>query len=167
MKIISLFLILFFLMFSCTSEFENPEEMNLKISLHGNPQCNGLKSTERLSETPTSQSCVEFVFERDNRKLILKHLNAGFNCCPESLWCTVVYRNDTIVVQEFEKNMGCKCNCLYNLDIEVDGIEPGNFVMQFIEPYAVNQEKLSFEIDLRNNAEGSFCASRTNYPWGE
>lgn len=166
MKAIFSFFLSLFLLFSCTSELENPAEMNLTISLHGNPQCNGLKSTDKYAETPASQSCIEFVFDRDIRKLTLKHLNAGFNCCPESLWCTVAYRNDTIVIQEFEKNLGCKCNCLYDLDIDVLGIEPGNFVVQFIEPYTGNQEKLSFELDLRNNTEGSFCVSRGNYPWG-
>lgn len=166
MKAILSFLFLFFLISSCSSEFENPEEMDLKISLLGNPQCNGLKSTDRYAETPASKSCVEFIFDQDIRKLTLKHLNAGFNCCPESLWCTVAYRNDTIIIQEFEKNMGCKCDCLYDLDIEVEGVDPGNFVIQFVEPYAGNQEKLIFELDLRNNAEGSFCVSRGNYPWG-
>jgi len=167
MKRILSFLFLLGLIFMCTSESENPTEMKLAIRLLGTPQCIHLKSDENRSETPDSQSCVEFAFDRDARKLMLKHLNAGFNCCPESLWCTVVFRKDTILVQEFEKHTGCKCNCLYDLDMEVEGVEPGKYQVQLIEPYLGTQQPLIFSIDLLTKKQGSFCVSRTNYPWSK
>lgn len=167
MKRILSFLFLLGLLSSCTIEPENPAEMNLTVRLLGNPQCIYLKSPENHAETPNSQSCMEFAFDQDNRKLILKHLNAGFNCCPESLWCTVTFRNDTIIIQEFEKNMGCKCNCLYDLDMELEGVEPGKYQLRLIEPYLGTQQPLIGLLDLLTQKQGSFCVSRTNYPWGE
>lgn len=153
--------------YSCKHESENPKDLNLTIKLLGNPQCIGLKSAVITAEIPRSQSCLEFSFDQTSSKLSLKHLNAGFNCCPESLSCTVTYRNDSIIIQEIEKHMGCKCNCLYNLDIEVDGVESGKYQLRIIEPYAGNQDKLGFELDLRTKKQGSFCVSRKQYPWGE
>ncbi len=141
--------------------------MDLTIRLLGIPQCIHLKSDDDVTEIPSSQSCVEFVFDQEARKLSLKHLNAGFNCCPESLWCTVTYRNDTILVQELEKHVGCKCNCLYDLDIEIAGVESGKYQLRFIEPYLGTQQSLIGFLDLRTKTQGSFCAARTNYPWGE
>ena len=152
---------------SCTPELQNPAEMDLKIRLIGTPQCNGSKSADESTQTPPSRSCVEFAFDRDNRKLIIKHLNAGFNCCPESLWCTVAYRNDTILIQEFEKHAGCKCNCLYNLDIEVEGLEPGKYQLRLIEPYLGTQQPIIGFLDLLSQKQSNLCASRSIYPWYE
>lgn len=167
MKRIISFLFLLGLILMCTSEPENPTEMNLTIRLLGTPQCIHLKSDESQIETPDSQSCVEFSFDRDARKLMLKHLNAGFNCCPESLWCTVTFRNDTIIIQEFEKHVGCKCNCLYDLDMELEGVEPGKYQLRLIEPYLGTQQPLIGLLDLLTQKQGSFCVSRTNYPWSK
>jgi hypothetical protein len=166
MKISLYFLFLLALLFSCTSENENPEKMDLTIHLLGNPQCVYLKSANSVLEIPESQSCIEYAFDKDSRKLLLRHIHAGFNCCPESLWCTVVFRNDTIIIQEFEKNMGCKCNCLYDLDLEVEGVELGKYQLRIIEPYLNNQQPLVGLLDLQTIKQGSFCVSRSIYPWG-
>jgi len=167
MKIFLSFLFLFVLLFSCSSDTENPEEMELTIRLLGNPQCVYLKSSIGQTETPDSQSCIEYAFDLDASKLLLKHIHAGFNCCPEGLWCTVLFRNDTIIIKEFEKQMGCKCNCLYDLDMEVEGVEPGKYHLRIIEPYISNQQQLIGLLDLRSQKQGSFCVSRSIYPWGK
>ena len=155
------------LIISCSSENENPEKMELTIRLLGNPQCIYLKSSPELQETPESQSCIEYAFDKDAHKLILKHIHAGFNCCPEGLWCTVHFRNDTIIIKEFENQMGCKCNCLYDLNMEVEGVVYGKYQLQIIEPYISNQQKLIGLLDLRSQKQGSFCVSRSIYPWGK
>jgi len=166
-KILIAFLLLLTLC-SCKQDPENPKELNLSVKLlTEDPECNHLKSAETIRITPISQSCIEYSFDQSTKKLLIKHLNAGFNCCPESLWCTVTYRNDSIVIQEFEKHMGCKCNCLYDLDIEIEGVESGKYQLRMIEPYVGNQEKLSFELDLRTQIQGAFCVARKQYPWGE
>jgi len=165
MKRILFFLFLIGLLISCTKVPENPVVMNPTIRLLGIPQCNHLKLANAIAETHNSQSCVEFVFDQESKKLSLKHLNAGFNCCPESLWCTVVYRNDTIIVQEYEKSLGCKCNCLYDLNLELEDIEPGKYQLRMIEPYIGTQQSLVCLLDLQTKKQGSFCVSRTNYPW--
>lgn len=164
----SLFAVLFvgILLVTCSSVNENPEEMSLSILLLGDPQCKNLRTDGVNMDSVNSETCLEYAYDKDNRRLILKHLNAGFNCCPESLWCTVVYRNDSILIQEFESHMGCKCNCLYDLDIEISGVEPGKYVVLFAEPYLGIQQPLVGTLDFLTKTQGSFCVARTNYPWG-
>ncbi len=166
MKYLFLLLFLVGLFSACTSEPENPDAMDLTIQLLGNPQCNGLKSGNTIVEPSASQSCLEYLFDQETGKLSLKHLNAGFNCCPDSLWCTVVYRNDSIIVQEFEKHVGCKCNCLYDLDLVIEGLVPGTYHLKLNEPYLGNQEPLILDLNLRSEKQGSSCVKRTIYPWG-
>ncbi len=124
------------------------------------------KSTSSLSETPDSLSCVEYSFNNDSHKLILKHINAGFNCCPGELKLNPILKNDTIIIEESESESACNCNCIFDLDIEIEGVAAKKYQLRFIEPYVGEQEKLNFEIDLSQSASGSFCATRKQYPWG-
>jgi hypothetical protein len=126
----------------------------------------GCKSFKSVNNDPDTLSCVDYSFSASEHKLILKHINAGFNCCPGELSCEVTFNNDTIVIQEFEEAADCDCNCLFDLDIEITGIEAERYYLKFIEPYCGNQEKLFFEIDLKNQPDDSHCVFRDQYPWG-
>jgi hypothetical protein len=164
-KLIAPIIALFFLAASCTDETTSEsKDLQLSVQLKSDSGCKHLKSS--AINTSASESCLEYSFNQETEKLTLKHINAGFNCCPESLWCTVVYRNDSIIVQEHEKHMGCKCNCLYDLDIEINGVEAGSYKFRLLEPYLGTQMPLTFTFDLKTKPQGSFCVSRSNYPWG-
>ncbi len=128
--------------------------------------CKTFKSANIGSEVSDTLSCIFYSYDASVNQLILKHINAGFNCCPESLYCTVSLSNDTIIVEEFEKESSCNCICLYDLDIELNGVESKTYYIKIIEPYAIDEEKLNFELDLKNITEGSFCVTRKHYPWG-
>ena len=150
-----------FLNFACNNEIENqPPEFSGKLINH--TDCKHLKSS--ISEN--NQSCVEYVFDHANNKLLLTHINTGFNCCPDSLWCTISKTGNKIIIEEFEASQGCKCNCLYDFKIEIEGVEQGKYTIQFIEPYRGEQEELIFEVDLSESSTGSFCVTRNIYPWG-
>ncbi len=126
---------------------------------------NELKSNT-VTGTPDSLSCVEYSYNSSSGILKLTHINAGFNCCPEELYCTISINQDTIIIQEYEQAALCRCNCLYNLEIEMLGLATDKYVLKFIEPYAGNSKKIIFDIDLSAGQEGSFCVVRNNYPWG-
>ena len=151
------------IVFSCKEEAINTEQLTVTGQLIKHTSCkDNFKSASEI--TSDSLSCIDYYF--DQNKLSLKHINAGFNCCPESLWCTISVKNDTIIVQEFEKSALCRCNCLYDLDIQVTGIAEKKYILKFVEPYCGEQEKLIFEIDLKEETEGLFCVIRKQYPWG-
>jgi hypothetical protein len=152
---------------SCEKENAKNKQLNLTGQLISNSTCkNGLKSTSATNITPDSLSCIDYSFDNLSNKLIIKHINAGFNCCPDSLYCNISLKNDTIVIQEFEAAALCDCNCLYDLDIEINGVDSKKYQIKLIEPYLSEQSEIIFEIDLTKNMNGSFCVTRKQYPWG-
>ncbi len=156
--IISLFTI-----YSCE---KNNNSNILSGKLINNTGCKNSKSSNLISEIPDTLSCVNYSFDVNNNRLTIKHINAGFNCCPDSLYCEISENNDTIVIKEFEAFALCNCNCLYDLDIEINGVRLKKYQIKFVEPYSGAQEKLEFEINLNINASGSYCVTRNLYPWG-
>ncbi len=124
-------------------------------------QADNLKFTE-----PDTFSCVQYSYDPANFILSLQHFNAGFSCCPEEIYCEIFTSNDTIIIQEFEKEPGCYCLCLFDLDIEVNNVDQNKYVLKFVEPYAEGQEELIFGIDLTLGINGEYCVIRQGYPWG-
>jgi len=152
-----------FFIFGCKEETTDPQQLITGQLIKRTSCKDNFKSASKI--TPDSLSCIDYYFDGEN-KLTIKHINAGFNCCPESLWCKVSVKNDSIIVQEFEKSALCDYNCLYDLDMGVTGVAAKKYLLKFIEPYCGEQEKLIFEIDLTNIKKGLFCVTRKQYPWG-
>jgi hypothetical protein len=154
------------LVFSCSKETKNSKELILSGMMTSHSDCINSKSNA-VFITADSLSCVEYSFDGLTNKLVLKHLNAGFNCYPDSMYCNVTMRNDTIFIQEFESQQLCSCECLYDLDIEIHGVVAKMYQIEFIEPYRGNQEQIRFLVDFSTQLEGTFCVTRNQYPWGE
>ncbi len=157
------FLFLIYALSSCESEVYKQHEISGKVV--NDTGCKNLKS-EVATATPDTLSCVKYSYHSSSGKLKLIHINTGFNCCPESLYCTVFLYSDTIEIREYEKSALCDCNCLYDLDIELSGVLNKKYVLKFIEPYAASHEKIIFNVDLSTYPDGSYCVVRKGYPWG-
>jgi hypothetical protein len=127
--------------------------------------CKDLKSVP--VDTPDTISCVRYSFNKSKKRLTLEHINTGFNCCPGNLYCEVEIKNNSILISEYEQKKACRCNCLYDIVIEVDGVKADKYQVRFIEPYAENMEELVFEANLAENPAGTFCVTRKEYPWGK
>jgi hypothetical protein len=159
-----LFVLIVLIISSCDNIINDNSGISGKLKKYS--ECkNNLKSTE-ATNVLCNKSCVEYHYNSSTEILKLSHINAGFNCCPEKLYCTVTTNSDTIIIQEYEKAALCDCNCLYDLVIEIIGITPEKYVIKFIEPYAVNSKKIIFNVDFSAIQEGSFCVIRDKYPWG-
>jgi hypothetical protein len=151
--------------YSCEKGGQTITGLSGKLTSHTG--CKSFKSTGLESDTPDTLSCVEYTLNEAENKLIIKHINSGFNCCPESLYCDIELKSDTIYIHEHETDGLCDCLCLFDLDIEITGVDAKKYQVVFIEPYALDQAELEFEADLTNNPSGSFCITRKKYPWGE
>ncbi|HJX72134.1 MAG TPA: hypothetical protein VJ346_09285 [Bacteroidales bacterium] len=166
LKIVIAFIVVAVIIFfdGCENEGQTGLVFSGKVISH--TDCKNTKSTFMDSDTPDTLSCVNYSFDAPDNKLIIKHINTGFNCCPGSLFCEVTLRNDIIIIEEFEEMPQCNCNCLFDLDIEITGVKAKKYRVQFIEPYAGNQKVIEFEMDLTGDDSGSVCVTRKNYPWG-
>jgi hypothetical protein len=130
--------------------------------------CKGAISTASgAAVAPTSsQECVEYDY--DGRSLLrLKHVNAGFNCCPGTISADIDVSARTVRIEEKESSSLCDCSCLYDLSYEIAALPPGTYRLSVIGPYQPDTDPpLSFDVDLGRAASGSFCVERTRYPWG-
>ena len=157
MKIKVLFVILVFVFFSC-------EKLGIGKS-HGKLISHSSCKNETAKDESTSESCAEYSYDSGSKILTIAHINTSFNCCPDKLYSDIKVENDTIFIEESEKESGCSCMCLFDINVEIYDIEAKSYFIKFIEPYAGNQEKLIFEIDLSVVTSGSYCVERENYPW--
>ncbi len=157
-------LVLLFMVTSC--EKKDTDNGQIEGKLISNSVCKDLKSSNFTTVTPDSISLVEYTFDAVRNLLTLKHINAGFNCCPDSLYCAITVIGNTILIEEFEKAALCHCNCLYDLEIEINGVEAKKYELKFTEPYIGDQEEIIFEINLGNAITGSHEVNRKQYPWG-
>ena len=131
---------------------------NCKSSLPTNSQA-------AMTVRAASQECVEYVYDGKSA-LRLKHVNAGFNCCPGTVSADIQVLGGEIRIREKESSSLCDCNCLYDLDYEFTGVAPGITRISVVGPYQPEGDPpLEFLVDLGGAASGSFCVERTRYPW--
>jgi len=143
------------------------DDQNMKATVLSNSECKSGKSGEVKADTPDTVSCVSYSYMKSDKKLVLNHINAGFNCCPGKLSASASVMGDTLVITEYEENPLCDCDCLYDLEIEVTQVEAKEYIVKFVEPYAFYEKKLIFSVELADNPEGSICVSRRYYPWNK
>jgi hypothetical protein len=116
---------------------------------------------------PTSgQECIEYDY--DGRSVMrLKHINAGFNCCPGEISAEIFVEGGEIRIKEKESSSLCDCSCLYDLAYEFAAVKPGIWRISVVGPYQPEGDPpLEFRVDITGAASGSFCVERTRYPWG-
>jgi len=136
--------------------------------LIGRTNCKG--SGGSVGGTPaapaSSQECVEYDY--DGRSLLrLKHINAGFNCCPGTVSADIEISGDTIRIKEKESSSLCDCSCLYDLRYEIIGLDRGTYRISVVGPYQPEGDPpLIVLLDLEHANSGSACVDRTRYPWG-
>ncbi len=138
------------------------EPINGYLSDHSD--CNTRKSVFK-KDTIDSLSCARYEYNPISKTLTILHTNAEFNCCPDSLYCIVLEREDTIFIEEKEQGGTCYRVCLYDLVIKVNHVEAQKYTLKFTEPYVGEQESLLFDVDLSAKLSGSLCMKRTQYPW--
>lgn len=142
------------------------EELNISAKITNDPQCKSSKFAGITEDTPDTLSCIGYSYKVQEKKLYLKHANAGFNCCPGKLSCTAEMKGDSIIIKESEESFLCNCDCLYDLEIEITGLATGQYVIKVIEPYSGIQQKIIFPVSFTEDTQSAFCVTRKLYPWG-
>ena len=128
-------------------------------------ECKSFRLAPIDSVTPSNMDCIEYAYGTDS-SLVLRHVNAAFNCCPGALFATFEFHDSVIIIEEHETAALCGCDCLYDLEFALRHISPGVYGIKVIEPYVGDDEEpLDFVVDLRIPASGNYCVERDTYPW--
>jgi hypothetical protein len=126
--------------------------------------CKLSQNAQRSGGAVPIMDCAEYHLQ--DGALLLKHVNAGFNCCPGDISADITVRNDTVTIVERERDALCRCLCLYDLNYRFDDLEPRVYTFIFVEPYTTDaDEPLKFTVDLSGSPSDTFCVDRHNYPW--
>ncbi len=141
----------------------NKEILDPTIKLDAATDCKQFLLDSSPNSTPV-MDCIEYSY--GDNTLVIRHVNAAFNCCPEELYVDLNISGDTLIIVEREKSSLCDCDCLYDLDYTLDHISKGTWWIRVKEPYLREaDQEILFEVDLRREPEGNWCAERTKYPW--
>lgn len=120
--------------------------------------------------TPPTLDCIEYEYDGAS-VLSLKHVNAGFNCCPSAIEADITIEDNLITIDESESfdTLGpCYCLCLFDVDLEIINLPPGQYTIRVNELYLqTGDDTLEFTINLSSSPySGSHCVDRDHYPWG-
>jgi hypothetical protein len=127
----------------------------------------GCKTFEEDADVPPSRTCIEYGYDGAGL-LSIAHVNAGFNCCPGVIFAIFAVEGDRITIVEGQTENVCDCECLFDLDMRIEGIEPGTYTIEVVEiyPEIILGERLVLTVDLADAGSGDYCVERTHYPWG-
>lgn len=119
--------------------------------------------TKDLNPSP-SEECLEYSFD-EGYTLTLKHLNAGFNCCPVFHGDVKIEGGAIAIIESetFEDGGPCRCLCLFDLDYEIRNLDPGEYTIAIEGVYGTS---LKATAELIPGDTGSYCEKRDDYPWG-
>ncbi len=126
--------------------------------------CKGSSALYKGANT-NSESCVYFTYD-GNGLLKLKHVNAGFNCCPQQIYISVKQIGNKIIIEEKEMAQSCRCLCLYDVEAEINNLSPGKYTIAINELYAQQGPPLEFDANFNGVISDSICVGRNYYPWG-
>jgi hypothetical protein len=168
---------------NCSSEIDIDDVVYLIAYIFdgGPPPCSGVDPSGSLIDmtgcnvfekgliTPDSSSfwdCIEYEYDGESI-LTLQHINAGFNCCPE-IEINFHFEGNVITIEQIELEGMCDCNCLFDLDYQIENLAPGEYTIAVVEPYTIEVDApLEFDVDLSTAASGEFCVYRFHDPWGQ
>lgn len=155
------FLILVMSLFLISCDDENQNNITSKVTYSSSCK----SSTALYKGTPFNQTAVIFSYNGSD-KLILTHINAGFNCCPGTIYSESLLDGSKIVITEKETGQDCHCECLYDIIIEVNNVNPGKYSIIFNEPHAEQGPPIEFDANLTTSIQDTLYFERNYYPWG-
>jgi len=152
-------IVMILLLWGCDRETLQPT-----IRFDDASKCEGpeLKSIQDIA---TTQDCIQYDYQ-DN-VMTIKHVNAGFNCCPEGFNVCLTVSGDTLIISESENSSLCDCCCLFDLEYTLSDISSGTWWIKVNEPYlhGSDDEPILFTVNLKKNPSGEKCFARNSYPW--
>ena len=142
---------LFLLLGGAGCEKEKTNEMQLRDFSYVGCKENTDKTKQSFSESILkNQEYIEYRAIEDGY-LHIKHINAQFNCCPDTIKVNFSTGNNGFVITEDEQNPKCNCFCNYDLEYKIGPLSSGKHTI-FIYKGSIEQKK--FNINYTPSTEG-------------
>jgi hypothetical protein len=124
-------------------------------------ECLGSFGGRSLDDTDSPLECMEWSLDGAGT-LSLKHVNAVYNCCIDSITVTTTIGGNVIEIVETEylMNGGCDCVCPYNITFQISDVAAEPYTIQVFAKYSYGEEPVllfEFTLDLGSTPTGSFC----------
>ncbi len=147
---------------SCSPQLNEPIGSIVDVA-----DCMGMGKSR--GKAAPDEDCIEFNYDGES-KLNLKHINAGFNCCPLEVIADISIDGNLITITEDEiyDTLGpCACLCLFDVEYEIINLPPGNYDIKVFGMYLwEDDDSLVFSVNLGATPSGEYCVTRDHYPWG-
>jgi hypothetical protein len=136
-------------------------------SLIGYDGCIEFAKGGQTDSIPPDQDCMIFQYDGEGA-LLLKHVHAGFNCCPDELLADITVQDNVITIEEDEslESGGCDCLCLFDVSYRIENLPPREYTIRVYGMYLLGAQILEFTVDLASLPSGIHCVYRDHYPWG-
>jgi hypothetical protein len=113
------------------------------------------------------EDCLEYQYNGTDT-LVVRHINAGFNCEPGEITADIEFNGNVITITERESQQAADCLCLFDLDYEIINLAPGEYTLRVIGLYVhADDLVLEFTLQLLSETSGNYCLQRNYYPWGQ
>ncbi len=73
----------------------------------------------------------EIVAESVGDTIHITHFNASYTCCPQDIAVTLTVDGNILRLTEREIPPVCRCLCCYTIESEIDGVEPGEYTIEY------------------------------------
>ncbi|UCH98468.1 MAG: hypothetical protein JSV88_16925 [Candidatus Aminicenantes bacterium] len=139
-----------------TSSISNTENLDPAGVLLSYAGCKGEASSTFQKQDGVNQGEAQecITFEYAGNTLNLKHVNAYLNCCPGEITADIRCQGQSIVITEKEAELGCFCDCYYDIDYQLNNIVSGAYTISIKHG---NEVKFQCTIDLASNSQGEIC----------
>lgn len=141
--------------YACVDEPYVPvEEPSAKVINHTGCKNNDVSEANSAVEEDAAyrQECIHYDYDGAGT-LSITHENVALNCCANDFSIRALFEDETIAVTEISDDNSCNCICLYNIDFEIEHLNPGTYTFSVVS--------METELDLTTAGSGSYCEDRT------
>lgn len=111
---------------------------------------NDVKDTGKNVKQIDEPEYIEYKATGDGY-LSIKHVNAIFNCCPDTIKVNTTVEGDSISIVESEIGPKCDCICEYDLAYKIGPLHNGKYTLIFSRD---THKFLKFTINYNSSLEG-------------
>ncbi len=102
------------------------------------------------------QEYIEYMAIEDGY-LHIKHINAQFNCCPDTIMVNFSVDNNSVVITEDEQIPKCNCFCDYDLEYNIGPLSSKKYTILI---YKGNLEQTKFNIKYNSSIKGKITIKK-------